>query len=81
MKFHVHRRRDFFYCVGAQTLEHVAHRCCGVSTLGDVQNLTGHGPGPPALGDPALSSGLNWMVLSGPIEPQLFYDPVKLISA
>lgn len=74
-------KKRLFYCAGAQTLEQVAQGCCGVSILGDVRNLTGNGPGQPALGDPALSRRLNWMVLSGPIQPQLFCDPVKLFSA
>lgn len=32
-----------------------AQRGCGISTLGDIQNLTGGGPGRPAVGDPVSS--------------------------
>lgn len=36
----------------------IAQRSCGVSIPGDIQNLSGHGPGQPALGAPALSKVL-----------------------
>ncbi|KAK4819419.1 hypothetical protein QYF61_003690 [Mycteria americana] len=49
MKLHVNTRNDFFCFAGAQTLEQVAQRCCGVSILGDVRNLTRHGHGQRAL--------------------------------
>lgn len=81
MKLHLNTIKDYYYCAGAQTLEQVAQRHCGVSILGEVQNSTAHGPGQPALGDPALSSRLNCTVLRGPIQPRLFCDPVKLVSA
>lgn len=42
------------YCKGDQTWEQVAQRGCGVSDLGDIQNLAGHGPEQPG---PALSRG------------------------
>ncbi|KAK4816066.1 hypothetical protein QYF61_011074 [Mycteria americana] len=35
-------KKTLFYCKGSQTLEQAAQRCCGVSTLGDTQNPTGH---------------------------------------
>lgn len=38
-------------------LEQAVKRDCRVSILGDVHNLTRHGPGQPALDDSALSSG------------------------
>ena len=43
--------------MGGQTLEQTAQRGCRVSILGDIQNLTGHGPEQPAVTDPALSRG------------------------
>lgn len=36
-------------------LAQVAQSSCGVSIAGDRQNLSGHGPGHPALAAPALS--------------------------
>lgn len=51
-------KRNFFYCEGGQTLEHVAWRGYGVSVLGDIKNLTGHDPKQPDLGDPAWAG--NW---------------------
>jgi len=52
--FSMFKNLFFFFCSkGGQT--EVAQRGCGVSILGDTQNLTGHGPNQPAVGDPALS--------------------------
>lgn len=44
-----------FYYEDGQTLEQVAQRDCGTSSLGGRQNLTGRGPEQPALNGPALS--------------------------
>ena len=44
-----------FYHGGGQTLEQVAQRGRGTSSLGGHQNLTGRGPEQPALTGPALS--------------------------
>lgn len=41
-----------------QALEQVLQRSCGVSIPRHVQNLSGHGPEHPAVGEPALSRGL-----------------------
>jgi len=35
-------------------LAQVARGGCGVSVFGDTQNLTGHGPAQPALGEPGF---------------------------
>jgi len=43
-KFHSNRRNHLFDCGGDQTLEQAVHRVCGVSILGDIENLTGHSP-------------------------------------
>jgi len=53
-----HRRfplniKKHFYCEGGQALAEVAQRSCGISILGGVQKAPGHGPGQPAVGDPA----------------------------
>lgn len=46
---------SFHYFEGDQTLEKAAHRDCGVSILGHIQNPAGHSPEQPAVVDPALS--------------------------
>lgn len=46
-------KKIVFDCEGSQTLEQVALRVCGLLTLGDIKNLSGHGSGQLALGDPA----------------------------
>lgn len=47
--------RELCYCEGGQILEQLAQRVCGVSILREIQNLRGHSPEEPALGDPALT--------------------------
>lgn len=51
----------------------VAQRGCGISTLGDTQNLTGHGSEEPTVADPALS--MDWMrCLPEHLQPHPFCD-------
>jgi len=47
-KFHLDIRK-IFYCEDNCTLEEVAPSSCGVSILGDSENLSGHSPDQPAL--------------------------------
>lgn len=47
--------RKSYFDEGGRTLEQIAWRVCGVSILGEVQNLTGHNPKTPAQLDTALS--------------------------
>ncbi|GAB0180636.1 hypothetical protein GRJ2_000528900 [Grus japonensis] len=47
------------HCEDGQALEDAALRGCGVSFSGDIQNLPGCNPVPPAVGDPALAGGLD----------------------
>jgi len=55
-KFHLNMRKSFFFIVRVgQTLAQVAWRGCGVLIPGDIQNLTGYGPGQPAVAGPDLS--------------------------
>jgi len=35
--------------MGSATLNQVVQRGCGISTLGDTQNLIGHSPEPPGV--------------------------------
>lgn len=57
-KFHLYIRIVFFTMEMVQTLAEVAN---GIFIPGDIQNLTDHGAGQPAVADPALSGwdGLN----------------------
>jgi len=43
-------KKKLSYCAIGLTLVRVAQRGCGVSILADILNLTGRGPGHPALG-------------------------------
>jgi len=51
-KFCLNSRKHLFT---VRVVKHwyVVQRVCGVSILGDIQSLTGHCPGQPALGDNA----------------------------
>ena len=53
MKVSLNIRKCFFHCEDGQTLAQVAWRGCGVSILGDIQNVAGRSPGKLALGVPA----------------------------
>lgn len=56
--------------------QHIAS--CEVTILGDIQNLTGHGLGQPAVGGPPCSSrGLDWMTSKGSFPPQPLRDSVE----
>jgi len=44
---------------GDGALEQAAQEGCGVSFSGDIQDPPGQGPVQPAVGDPALSGGLD----------------------
>jgi len=47
-------------------LEQAAQRGWGILFSGDIQNLPGRGPVQPAVDDPALAGGLDWMIPRGP---------------
>jgi len=47
-----------------------------VSFSGDIQNSPGEGPVQPAVGDPALTGGLDWMISRGPFQQLPFCDSV-----
>jgi len=57
---------------GDHILEEVAQRGCSISTLGDTQNPTGHGPGQLVVGDPAWSRGVGLDDLRGAFPPPPF---------
>lgn len=55
--------------------ELVAQKHCGGSILGDVQNLSRHGPGQPAPAEPVEAQWLGWPVTGAPSQPQPFSGP------
>ena len=61
---------------GDGALEQAAQGGCGVSFSGDIQDPPGQGPVQPAVGDPALAAGLDWMTHRGPFQPRTFCDSV-----
>ena len=63
---------------GVRALEQAAQGGCGVSLPGDIQDPPGQGPVQPAVGDPALAGGLDWMTHRGPFQPRTFCDSVIL---
>jgi len=70
------KKKIFSYSEGGQTLEPIAQPHSRVSILGDVQNLTGYSTEQPALADPTVSRGLDWMTSRGPLQSQQVCDPV-----
>lgn len=62
--------------MGGQTLELVAWTDCGVCILGDIQNLAKYGTKQPALVDPTVSRGLDWMTSRGLLQSQQLCDCV-----
>lgn len=77
-RFPLSTRKPLFTAKGDQALEQVAEIGCGISLLGDIQQLdtdqgpwtmSGHGPGQPASGDPEGVEPGNL-----PLQPQLFCD-------
>ena len=62
-----------------KAVEQAAQQGCGVSFSGDTQNSPGCGPVQPALGDPALAGGLDWVIPRGPFQPLPFCDSVVIL--
>lgn len=60
-------------------------RGCGISILGETENLTGHSPEGPAGSWPCFEQGLAWgegegleqMVFRDPFQPKLFHDSAQ----
>ena len=71
---------DTFKCLihseGDRALEQAAQGGCGVSFSGDIPNPPGQGPVQPAVGDPALAGGLDWVTHRGPFQPPTLCDSV-----
>lgn len=65
-----------FYCDCDWALAQLAQRSSNVSLPGDIQKLSGHGPGQLTLGGSAWAGELDKMTSRGPIPPQLICDSV-----
>ena len=63
---------------GDGAVEQAAQRDCGVSFSGDIQDLPGHSPVQPAVGDPASAGGLDQMTHRRPFQPRTFCDSVHI---
>jgi len=74
-------KKTLFHGEGDQALEQVPQRGRDVSTLGDIQNLTGHSHEQPAVGNLTLSRGLDSMISGGAFPPQSLCDSVKIKSS
>lgn len=59
-------KEKLFQCKGGWTVELRAHGGCRISSLGNIQNLTGHSPEHPDLVGCVLSSTLDMEILRGP---------------
>lgn len=58
--------------VSDQSLAQVVLRTCGVSILGDIEKLSGHSPGQPALDGPIPAGGVDKVTSRAPFQSQLF---------
>jgi len=67
---------ELLYFKGDRALEQAAQRGCGFSFSGDIKDLSGQGPVQPAVGDPALAGGADWVIPRGPFQPLPFCDSV-----
>ena len=76
-KFQLNMRKNFFP-VRVPEQWHTLPREVGVSICGDIQNLPGCVPVPPALGVPAEAGGLDKVITRGPFQPLPFCDSVIL---
>ena len=73
-RFPLNIRKHFCYCEDDQARAQAAQGGCGISTHGDIQKPSGHGPGQLAQGGPAWAEGLDQMTSRGPFQPQPFCD-------
>jgi len=58
-KFHVNMRKNFFPLRVTEHWNRLPREVVESPSLGDIQDLPGHGPAQPALDDPALAGGLD----------------------
>jgi len=79
--FRLNMRKNFVTLKGDRALEQAAQGGRGVSFSGNIKDPPGQGPVQPALGDPALAGGLDWVTHRGPFQPRPFCDSVKVFPA
>jgi len=57
---HISHKETLFYCEGNWALVQVSWRGYGISILGNIKNMPGHGPGQPALDNLAAGAWTQW---------------------
>jgi len=60
---------ELLHSEGDGALAQAAQGGCGTSFSGDIQDPPGQGPVQPAIGDPALTGGLDQVIPRGPFQP------------
>ena len=70
-------RKNFFTLRVTEPWPRLPRGAVESPSLGDIQNQPGWGPVQPALGDPALARGLDWVIPRGPFQPRSFCDSVN----
>jgi len=75
-----HFEEELLHSEGDGALDQAAQGGCGVSFSGDIQTQPGQGPVQPALGNPALEGGLDWVTHRGPFQPLPLCDSVISLS-
>lgn len=76
MRWCLHLWKSLFHCGSDQLLAWFAQRGCTVSILGDIQRLSGCGPGELAVGGPVWAGNLDQMTSRGHFQPQPWYNSV-----
>ena len=70
---------ELHHSEGDGAVDQAAQGGCGVSFSGDIQDPPGQGPAQPAVGDPALAGGLDWVTHRGPFQTLSYCDSVILL--
>lgn len=65
---------NIFFWEDGRVLEQLAQGSCGVSILGDSQNLTGHSHGQPAVEGRALNEDWTRQCLEMPFNPSYIFS-------
>jgi len=68
-KFHLNMRKNFFPLRVTEPWHSLPREVVESPSLGDIQDPPGQGPVQPALGDPALAGGLDWIIPRGHFQP------------